>query len=249
VIGTDQGTALRHAYDIEGYVVVRQVLDADLVAQAGRHVDWLLARHPDLRGEDLGTDLVADDPFWLRLVSDDRLLDLAEAFVGPDLALFASHYLAKPARSGRAVLWHQDAAYWPLEPMEVISLWLAVDPSTTENGCMRVVPRSHRGEVHGLRDRDDVANVLGSESSVAVDESTAVDIVLAPGDVAIHHPNLMHGSGPNRSGVRRCGLTIRYIPTTTRILTDGEPFPSAFHLRGQPGDNLYQPWPTFMSRG
>lgn len=237
------GAALREAYDADGYVIARGVLDAELVARAGRHVEWLMERHPDRRGEDLGHDLVADDPFWLDLVGDDRLLDLAEAFLGPDLALFASHYIAKPPRSGRPVLWHQDAGYWPLEPMRVITLWLAVDPSTTANGCLRVIPGSHRHDVVPRRRRDDVDSVLGDESAVEVDESLALDLELAPGDVEIHHPHLLHASGPNTSDRRRCGLTIRYIPTSTRILGDGGPFPSAFLLRGHPGRNRYQERP------
>ncbi|MDY7099876.1 MAG: phytanoyl-CoA dioxygenase family protein [Actinomycetota bacterium] len=115
----DQLTArrLRDRYETEGYVVVRDAVDGELVAAAADHVDWLLARHPGRKGEDVGHDLVADDPFWLRLVADPDLVDLAEVFVGPDVALFASHYISKPAGEGRPVLWHQDAGYWPLEPM------------------------------------------------------------------------------------------------------------------------------------
>jgi ectoine hydroxylase-related dioxygenase (phytanoyl-CoA dioxygenase family) len=236
---------LQDRYEKEGYVVVRDALDGDLVAAAARHVDWLLAQHGERRGEDLGHDLVADDPFWLRLVADPDLLDLASLFVGPDVALFASHYICKPAGDGRAVLWHQDAGYWPLEPMRVVTLWLAVDPSTVTNGCLRVLPGSHHHGVHELRARDDVDSVFGSESAVEVDEAAAVDVELAPGDVEIHHPNLLHSSRPNCSDRRRCGLTIRYIPTSTAIVGDEQPFASAFHLRGDPGVNLYQRWPTF----
>jgi phytanoyl-CoA hydroxylase len=243
----DPGRAetLRRAYHEDGSVVVRGVVDAALVARMSDHVDWLQACHPGLRGEDLGHQMVADDPFWLRTIADDRLVDLAEVFLGPDIALFASHYICKPPRSGRPVLWHQDAGYWPLDPMEVISLWVAVDPSTTENGCLRVVPGSHRDGVHSMRDRDDVASVFGNESAVAVDEGSAIDLVLDPGDVEIHHPNLLHSSGPNTSPVRRCGLTIRYIPTSTRIVADEQPYPSAFLLRGAPGVNIYQPYPVY----
>lgn len=230
---------LLERYDRDGWVVCKGVLDADLVARAGAHVDWLLARHPDLRGEDLGNELMADDPFWLALVADDRLVDLAARFVGPDIGLFASHYLSKPAHSGRPVLWHQDAGYWPLEPMEVVTLWLAIDPSTRENGCLRVVSGSHRGPVHERRADASVDSVFGDRSDVEVLEGDAVDIELEPGDVEIHHPRLLHSSGPNRSDHRRCGLTIRYIPTSTRILTDDPPFPSAFHLRGDPGVNVW----------
>lgn len=231
-------------YERDGYVVVRAVLDRALVAHASDHVDWLLAHHPDRLGEDLGHDLVADDPFWLQLVADDRLLDLAARFVGPDLALFASHYICKPAHSGRPVLWHQDAGYWPLEPMTAVTLWFAVDASTPANGCLRVVPGSHREGMHGLRHRDDVASVFGNESDVDVDEDAAVDLVLGPGDVEIHHPGLLHSSGPNDSPHRRCGLTIRYIPTSTRITTPEQPFVSAFHLRGAPGVNIYRRRPA-----
>jgi phytanoyl-CoA hydroxylase len=135
-------------YERDGFVVVPEVLDAATVRAAGAHVDWLQARHPDRAGEDFGHDLIADDRYWIDLVSDDRLLDLAQLFIGADIALFASHYITKPPRSGRPVLWHQDAGYWPLDPMRVVTLWLAIDHSTRANGCLRVVPGSHRDGIH-----------------------------------------------------------------------------------------------------
>ncbi|MBT2395376.1 phytanoyl-CoA dioxygenase family protein [Streptomyces sp. ISL-100] len=238
--------AARAKYDADGYVVFRDVLDADLMAEAADHVAWLQERHPGLRGEDLGHTLLAKDAFWVRLVSDGRLLDIAQTFIGTDIALFASHYISKPPFSGRPVLWHQDGAFWPLEPMEVVTLWLAVDESTPENGCLRVVPGSHRQALHEIREVTDVDSVLGSESAVKVDESQAVDLVLRPGDVEVHHPNILHGSNANLSPRRRCGLTIRYIPTSTRILTDEPPFASALHLRGDAGVSAYQPRPVYV---
>lgn len=241
----DRGAALE-AYETDGYVIFREVIDAALIAEASDHVAWLQRRHPELRGEELSHELVAADPFWVRLVGDDRLLDLAEIFVGPDIALFASHYISKPPFSGWPVLWHQDGAYWPLEPMNVVTLWLAVDRSLPENGCMRVIPGSHRGDIHAVRQRGDTENVLGSESVVEVDESQAVDLVLAPGDVEVHHPKIMHGSNANASPYRRCGLTIRYIPTSTRIVSEQQPYASALLLRGAPGLNVYQPRPVFV---
>jgi ectoine hydroxylase-related dioxygenase (phytanoyl-CoA dioxygenase family) len=241
-------TDLARQYEQEGYVIVRDVLDEDLIGEASRHVEWLQRRHPDLSSEELGTRLVKDDPFWVRLVSDDRLLDVAEQFVGPNIALFASHYISKPPYEGRPVLWHQDGSYWPLEPMEVVTLWLAVDDATPGNGCMQVIPGTHTLELQELQQRSDVDSVLGSGMDESlVDESRAVDIALRAGDVEIHHPNIVHGSHANTSPRRRCGLTIRYIPTTTRILTD-EPWPSAYLLRGEavPGVNQYQPRPTYV---
>ncbi|MFA6107738.1 MAG: phytanoyl-CoA dioxygenase family protein [Candidatus Latescibacterota bacterium] len=237
----------REQYDRDGYAVYRGVLDADLVHEAGYHVDWLQQQHPDLRPEKLGHTLMSDDPFWVRLVSDDRLLDIAQEYVGPNIALFASHYISKPPGDGQPVLFHQDGSYWPLEPMEVVTLWLAVDDSTAENGCMRVVPGTQHLELQQMQRESERPNVLGSRIDPAlVDESRAVDVVLQAGDVSVHHPNVVHGSNANTSLRRRCGLTIRYIPTRTRIVSDGQ-WPSAFLLRGAavPGINQYLPRPRY----
>ena len=233
-------------YERDGYVIFRNVIDEQLLAEMDGHVTWLEGQHPDLRPEHFGHWLVAQDPFWVRVISDARLLEIAEKFVGPNIALFASHYISKPPFSGEAVLWHQDGAYWPLEPMEVVTLWLAVDPSTAENGCVRVIPGSHRRGLYELRANQEVENVLGSESATEVDESQAVDLVLRPGDVEVHHPNILHSSRANTSPRRRCGLTIRYIPTSTKIVSDEQPYPSAFLLRGDAGINSYQPRPQYV---
>ena len=234
------------AFERDGYVICRGVIDESLINEVNDHVGWLQVRHPDVRPEQLGHVFLRDDPFWVRLVSDPRLLEIASLFVGPDLALFASHYISKPPYSGQPVLWHQDAAFWPLDPMRVVTLWLAVDHSTPDNGCVRVIPGSHRGPVAEMRDNETVESVLGQEIAVEVDESQAVDMVLAPGDVEVHHPNIVHGSNANTSPDRRCGLTIRYIPTSTRITDPQAPYPSAFHLQGSPGVNSYQPRPRYL---
>lgn len=245
-VGTLDRQDVLDQYERDGFVVFRDVLDGDLLQEMNAHVEWLQRRHPDVRPEQLGHVYMRDDPFWVRLVGDDRLVDIAELFVGPDVALFASHYISKPPYSGQPVLWHQDGAFWPLEPMRVVTLWVSVDHSTPENGCLRVVPGSHKTDYAEVRDNTEVESVLGQEISVEVDESQAVDVVLAPGDVEVHHPAIVHGSNANTSPRRRCGLTIRYIPTSTRITADEQPYPSSFHLRGAPGVNAYQPRPRYV---
>src|SRR5579859_1383575 len=191
-------------YERDGFALFHNVLDAGLIGEVNEHVAWLQAKHPDLRPENLGHWLMTDDPFWVRLVGDDRLLDIAEQFIGPDIALFASHYISKPPRDGQPVLWHQDGSYWPLEPMEVVTLWLAVDDSLPENGCMRVIPGTHRMELHEMKPDKSVVNVLSSRIDPAlVDDSKAADCVLKAGGVSVHHPNLIHGSEANLSDRRR----------------------------------------------
>lgn len=240
---------VRERYDREGYVLFPNVLDAELIGEVSAHVAWLQEKHPDLRPERLGHTLMTDDPFWVRLISDDRLLDIAEQFIGPNIALFASHYICKPPFDGQPVLWHQDGSYWPLDPMEVVTLWLAVDDSLPENGCMRVIPGTHTTELKEMKPNTETPNVLSSGMDRdLVEEERAVDCVLAAGGVSVHHPNLIHGSNANHSPLRRCGLTIRYIPTSTRILTQSERWPSAFLLRGEavPGVNAYNPRPRYL---
>lgn len=232
-------------YEKEGYLVFPDVLDANLMKEAQAHISWLINKNPDLRPEQLHTNLIHNDPFWLRLVSDDRMLDIAQSFIGPDIALFASHYICKPAFTGQPVLWHQDGSYWPLEPMKVITLWLAVDDSTVENGCLRVIPGTHNLTLQEMKGSFDVENVLSSEiEKKFVDESKAVDLVLKSGSVSIHHPNIIHGSKANLSPNRRAGLTIRYIPTSTKVKKDNF---QIFLMRGDKGNvsNNYMPFPKF----
>ena len=242
-------SSLKEQFDRDGYAIYENVIDADLMREASDHVDWLLQKNPDLRPEQLHNNLMTDDPFWVRLVGDERLLDIAEQYVGSDIALFASHYISKPPGDGQPVLWHQDGSYWPLDPMEVVTLWLAVDDSLPENGCMRVVPGTQHMQLHEMKRHTEEANVLSSRlDPELVEEDRAVDIVVPAGGVSVHHPNIVHGSNANTSDRRRCGLTIRYIPTTTRIVSDGL-WPSAFLLRGEAveGINEYLPKPRYRA--
>jgi ectoine hydroxylase-related dioxygenase (phytanoyl-CoA dioxygenase family) len=96
---------------------------------------------------------------------------------------------------------------------------------------MRVVRGTQGMELHEMKPSTETPNVLSSQMDPElVDEQQAVDIVLKAGSVSVHHPNIVHGSNPNTSGKRRCGLTIRYLPTTTRITR--QPWDCAFLLRG-----------------
>ena len=246
----DIKTGAVEQYNRDGYVLFPNALDVELMDEASSHVAWLLARNPGLRPEHLGHTLMTEDPFWVRLVSDNRLLDIAQQFIGPDIALFASHYICKPPHDGQPVLWHQDGSYWPLQPLEVITLWLAVDDSLPENGCMRLIPGTQNMALQEMKPDKSKPNVLSSSmDSAFVDESRAIDCVLERGGVSVHHPNVIHGSEANHSARRRCGLTIRYIPATTKILVRNDgPWPSAFMLRGveTPGVNSYNPRPRYL---
>mgnify|MGYP001363215498 CR=1 FL=1 len=216
---------LQTEYDENGYFIVCGAIDAGLAAEMVDHIHWLSKKHPDVRPEQYHHNMLVDDPFMHRLVGDDRLLDIAEQFIGPDIALFAAHYIAKSPRTGRAVQWHQDGSYWPLEPMEVTTLWVAGTPSTVENGCMRVLSGTQNNKLFTRReliDLDKEKFVLGvGIHPDQIDETDAIDLDLEAGDISIHNPTIIHGSNANTSDRWRVGLTLRYIPTTTKVTSEG----------------------------
>lgn len=216
---------LKLEYDELGYTIVRNAIEPDLASEVEAHVHWLGKKYPDIRPEHLHHNLLVDDPFIHRLVGDTQLLNIVEGFIGQNIALFAAHYIAKPPLIGQAVLWHQDGTYWPLEPMEVISIWLAATDSNVENGCMRVIPGTQNKKLllqEELQEVPDGKNVLGSGIYPSqINDTDAVDIELNAGDVSLHNPSIVHGSNPNISDSWRIGLTIRYIPTSTLVKIEG----------------------------
>lgn len=231
-------------YDRIGFTVFRNVLDPELIEEAREHVSWLGKRYPNLRPEHYHHPLVRDDAFWVRLVTDSRLLDIAELFLGPDISCFTAHYICKPPLTGHAVLWHQDGAYWDIRPMNAATLWLAIDHSGPENGCLRMLPGTHREPLLPLESNLKVPNMLASSLGFErFRDITPVDIILNPGDVSVHHPHIIHGSEPNRSQHRRCGLDIGYMPASASIHNEALYQTPLLVRGGAPEDRRYQPWP------
>jgi phytanoyl-CoA hydroxylase len=243
--------SLLDEYETNGFAILRGVIDADLIGECNDHLEWLGRKYPDLRPEEYHHPLMRNDAFWVRMVTDSRLLDIAERFLGPDLACFTAHYVCKPPHDGRPVLWHQDGAYWKLTPMQALTVWLAVDHSNQGNGCLRMIPGSHRLPIHQPVQRTDVPNMLFSQTKEELvaewaEKAGVVPIELEPGDVSIHHPNILHYSEPNTSASRRCGLDIGYMAATTSISNDGL-YMDPLLVRGAPvpGVNSYRRWPRW----
>ena len=168
------------------------------------------------------------DPTLFGWLLDDSVLDIVESIIGPDIALWSSHFICKPAAIGKRVPWHEDSAYWKgrIDPMEVVTLWLAVDPSTPANGNMQVIPRTH---YNGFSQYEDVANpekhVFSTEIKAdQFDASTAVDCTLQPNQCSLHDGRLIHGSAANTGTMRRCGYTMRYMPTKVKHFSQNDAF-------------------------
>ena len=152
----------------------------------------------------------------------DEVLDLVEPLIGPDIALFACSFITKLPVAAKAVPWHADASYWSglADRIEGCTLWLAMDPSVVENGCMRVIPGSHRARNLPHVPVDDPKGMLLKQQADprSFDATRAIDCVLAPNTCSLHDAYTLHGSGTNEGTMRRCGFTMRYVPTTVTAL-------------------------------
>jgi hypothetical protein len=206
----------------QGYLIYgHDVLAPAKFESLRKHFEEMLSDLPDgVRPEEMDVPHFTD-PALFEWLLDDDVLDLVEPIIGPDIALFSSHFLCKPAGHGKRVPWHEDSFYWKhmLEPIDVVTIWLAIDPSNRENGAMKVIPATHRRTQESEYEPVDLAiNVFANEiKRYQFDESTAVTFELLPNQASLHHSGMMHGSDANKSNQRRCGYTMRYMSTRCRL--------------------------------
>ena len=154
------------------------------------------------------------------LVTTSRILDYVQDLLGENLICWGTHYFSKMPGDGKRVSWHQDASYWPLSPSKTVTAWLAIDDADEENGAMQVVPGSHlHGQVAFEESAADENNVLYQTVNNAESYGDApVVIALKAGQMSLHTDWLLHGSEPNNSSRRRCGLTMRFVSPDVRAL-------------------------------
>lgn len=161
------------------------------------------------------------------------ILDYVEDLLGPNFYLWGSNFFIKEPHTPSTVGWHQDAYYWPLDPHESLTAWLAFDDSTVENGAMEVIPGSHTAGIlkHIRGEGTDSVLTLECERGQFL-EDTARPVTLRAGEVSIHDDKLVHGSPANRSSNRRAGLTIRYSRTNVRCDLSINPHFKTYLCRG-----------------
>lgn len=235
----------KEQYDRDGYIIpdfrlpektLKRIRDAHtrLVERFPRFVDYC----PTLLHYDLG---------FLDFARDPLILDMVEQIIGPDIILWNMSFFAKPAKKGRKTPWHQDGEYWAINPLATCTVWVAVDDATVENGCLRVIPGSHRDKTlhpHSSNLSPDLT--LSAELNASeFDENDAVDLVLEAGQVSLHDVYLFHESDPNLSEKPRRGMTMRFMPSTSlydrekekavydQFNSDAPPQHTIFQMRGE----------------
>ena len=229
-------------YNAEGYLQPFDVLDAAEVTALRATVDaWLDAMGPDgAYGINCYQARLAT--LW-DICRHPAILDLVEDLIGPDILCWATAILSKPPGEARSVPWHQDAGFWQLDPARTVTVWLAIDDADDANAAMRFVPGTHaRGELPMDAVEGEVfARGLRDVEAMGMPVTNA----MRAGQCSLHADMLVHGSGPNRSGRRRCALTLRYCPPSVRITDDGwRQGVEAVSCRGAPGDWPVHPRPA-----
>lgn len=224
-------------YHEQGYLIPPLRLPAARVDSLRSTLDQLIRDNPGVRPEKLvsahalgknggkNDEGVQGSAAFLELAREPAILDLVEQLIGPDIILWGCHVFCKPAGDGQETPWHQDGHYWPMRPLATCTVWVALDESTVENGCLRVIPRSHAAKFthpHLLEDRTDLVLNLRTRDD-AFDEKQAVDLQLQPGEMSMHDVFMIHGAAVNRSTKRRAGVALRYMPGTSVFERDINP--------------------------
>jgi hypothetical protein len=212
-------------YQAEGWVVPQFQLPPERVRAMAGALDELLRANPGVRPEKLVSAHVAGDngegvkgvAAFLDLARDPEIVELVSGVIGDDIILWGCHVFCKPAGDGYETPWHQDGHYWPIRPLATCTVWVALEESSVENGCLRVIPGSHRGKQlheHLHEDRTDLT-LQQRMADGTFDEDEAVDIELQPGQMSLHDVYMIHGARANTSGRRRTGVALRYMPSTS----------------------------------
>jgi len=221
-----------------GYLLPgRQLFSEDKLSRLEGIFNEHLADKGDKLSDELDTPHYRDDRLLDFLLSDE-VLDTVEPLIGPDIALWSSHFISKDPFTGRETPWHEDSAFWEgrFDAYDnIVTIWLALEEgSNRDNGCMRVIPGSHLGG--GFSDNyvpADLATQTFHAQLAEVEESRAVDFELARGEFSMHDGRIVHGAKANTSAVRRTGYTMRYFPSSVRM----QPIP------------LNEGWKIWLARG
>jgi len=211
---------LREQFDTQGYIAGLKIMPPEEMATYRQEFDRIEAAQGKQSSQVGIMNKHKEEPAFWELVSHPRILDAAEQILGPDILLLGSHFFCKyPDLSESYVAWHQDVTYWGLLPPKAVSAWLAIDDTDVENGCMRVIAASHCVGLLPHGKADQAGNLLSVNQEIPaelVDTAKAVDMPLRAGSASLHDGMLIHGSNPNRSTRRRCGLTIRFTTPDVR---------------------------------
>lgn len=212
-------------YATDGWVKPAFRLAPERVRAMREALDDLIRRNPGVRPEKLVSAHIEGDngegvrgsAAFLDLARDPEIVELVSGVLGEDVILWGCHVFCKPPVDGFETPWHQDGHYWPIRPLATCTVWVALEDSKTENGCLRVIPGSHTArQLHDHLHEDRADLTLQQRMAPGTfDEATAADVELEAGEMSLHDVYMIHGARANTSTKRRTGVALRYMPGTS----------------------------------
>lgn len=205
-------------YHQQGFISPIDVMSEDEALGYRMKLEAVEREYPDEINAENRNNAHLSFSFLDKLVRNRLIVDAVEDLLGPNISLWGSVLFIKEPQSAGYVSWHQDATYVGIKPHTFVTPWLALTPSNRVNGCMSMIPGSHKGHIRPHEDTFEDDNILTRGQVVRdVDESTAVDLILRPGQMSLHHAEVIHGSRPNLGEDRRIGYAMQaYMPPEAR---------------------------------
>ena len=202
-------------YNNDGYIAPIDVLSKDHATEVKKEIEYIEKKWPD-ELEGLGRNYAhLISPVLDKVSHNSKILDAVESIIGKDILVCGTTLFIKNPDQKGFVSFHQDAKYIGLEPHNWVTGWVAITDSNEENGCMRMLKGSHKEDLKFHNQKFDENNLLTrgqTVENVPINETTPV--ILKAGQLSLHHPQIVHGSGLNKSNDRRIGFAIQsYIGT------------------------------------
>ena len=214
-------------YHKNGYITPSWKFSSKQVELLQMNIDKIIKNNPNIRPEQIvcphikkGTKGELNNrnhKYFLKLAYTNEIINMVKSIIGKDIILWGSQIFCKPPFDGMEVPMHQDAHYWPIEPMSTCSVWIAADKATKINGCLTVIPGSHKDNTfkHVVNNNNTALNA-GIENKYIMNKIKDY-ILLEPGQLSLHHANLIHGSDKNNSPLRRAGIVYRYMSSKSNF--------------------------------
>ena len=219
-------------YHDNGFVSPIRVMSETEALSIKAQIEKAEKEFPDEFNPENRNNLHLSFTFLDALAHNSIVLDAVEDLIGRDISLWGSVMFSKDPSSKHYVSWHQDATYMGMNSSNFLTPWIALSPSNIEMGCMTMIPGSHKQSIRRHEDTFAEDNILTRGQVVKdVDESKAVNLILKPGEMSIHHGAVIHSSKPNKSKQRRIGFALQsYMPLGVKQLVAGNMW---MHIRGK----------------
>jgi chlorinating enzyme len=197
-------------YKEDGYIAPLNILSKEEANEIKQEIELIEKKWPN-ELEGLGRNYIhLISPVFDKVCHNPIILDAVESIIGKNILVCGTTLFIKNPDQKGFVSFHQDAKYIGLEPHNWVTAWLAVTDANEENGCMKMWKGSHKKNLKYHNQKFDENNLLTrgqTIENVPINETTSV--VLKAGQLSLHHPTIVHGSGPNNSKDKRIGFVIQ----------------------------------------